>query len=1126
MAQTSRDQIDFSHSFLTIEPTIGEFKALEAPGSGFISDLLCKICEVGRSRRRGFGVAGLTSGKYLILLVIAISFMDCTNLGGAVGRRRGGLIRTCVNAVVLVIVIGLAGLSRHQDGPPFEPDEALHTFELADGFQIEVFAAEPLVSDPVDMEIDEAGRIYVVEMPGYPLDTSPSGRIMLLSDTDGDGRPDSSTVFAAGFTLPTGVTRWKNGILVTAAPDVFYLEDTDGDGRADVREVVLTGFALSNPQHNFNNPLYALDNGIHLANSGPIGTETFEKDFGDKGSDVRFVGKYAAVDRAEKASTHTAGEVHVTHHRPDSDEHADIEGGGSRLGVNAGGRNVRFRPDTGELFAESSSSQFGHDFDVWGRHFLVSNANHQYVELVAARYLKRNPALPVRDVLESTPEHGAAAAVYPITLDPEHTLLTDRGVFTSAAGITYYNGGTFGEPYDQAVFVAEPVHNLVHADVVSPNGVSFVAERLFESREFLASTDSWFRPVNFYIGPDGALYVVDYYREIVEHPEWMEDDEAQTRDLYRGRDRGRIYRISRNESDAPSWIGKLSLGDASTRDLVALLSHDNRWWRLQAQRLLVDRGGKDAEGPLRGLLRTSSSALGRLHALWTLEGLGLVKRDDVLQALSDPVAGLRENGALLAERNGASTYELELCRMAADPDARVRFQVLLALGELDSRDAEEARRQILLSDLDDKWVQIASLSAGAPPTYAQLSRSIDALESDSRASAESFVRRVAMLVGSSGSIDDLASVVDLVIDAPEHRMAAAILGGLVEGIRQRSEQDVFDRPRVDALSDIFFTQADSALRGPVLDVFRIATSEEISLPTRSAALAVALSRDDDPAFRADALDLLALSNPSAFASDLRTLIRTHPVAEVESAAIRTLAQAPAADVADTLLAHWPRLSLAGREAALDAMMRSEERVNTLLDAVESGLISPSALGWARRVVLMRDWDGHVKQRARRLLRVSEANRVDVLKRYQEAIGSRGDPAAGRVVFAGACGSCHGIRGEASSFGPDLGTVSHWSPRALLEAILVPSRIVASGYEVWRIDRRNGDGLTGVLRAETATAITLIMPEGIEVTIPRQEIESMQQIGGSAMPDGLEEQITVDEMADLLTFLRGVGGLSD
>src|SRR5688572_15019421 len=247
----------------------------------------------------------------------------------------------------LVIVLALALVGPVFHGPrtrprsqSLTPEQTLATMELAEGFRIEVVASEPMISSPVAMDIDEDGRIFVVEMPGYPLDTSASGRIKLLEDTDGDGRIDRSRVFADGLVLPTGVMRWKRGVLVTAAPDVLYLEDTDADGDADVRTVVLTGFAFTNPQHTVNTPIYGIDNWIYLAHEGPAEAIIFKEQFGDRGSGIRF---------PEKPGTPTLPPA--------------------RLGV-------RFRPDTFELEALAGRSQFGHAFDAQGHYFTLDNSNH------------------------------------------------------------------------------------------------------------------------------------------------------------------------------------------------------------------------------------------------------------------------------------------------------------------------------------------------------------------------------------------------------------------------------------------------------------------------------------------------------------------------------------------------------------------------------------------------------------------------------------------------------------------------------------------------------------------------------------------------------------------------------
>src|SRR5690554_5913737 len=443
---------------------------------------------------------------------------------------------TCSQHRLFVLFVSLliaSGCRQQTDTNGLSLSEALSTFELAEGFQIELIAAEPLISDPVAMEIDEHGNMYVVEMHGYPLDKSGSGKVKLLKDTDGDGVMDQAVVFADNLKFPTGVMRWKKGILVTDPPNLLYLEDLDGDGQADVRDTLLTGFAISNPQHNFNNPFFGLDNWIYLANEPATTAKVYTEEFSDLGSEVVYK-----------------------------------QGKGPALPQNSGGRRVRLKPDEFQLEALSSVSQFGHTADQWGRHFLVSNANHIFHEVMPARYLSRNPELLISNATAAISDHGPAAEVYPVTQNPEHQLLTDLGVFTAACGITAYTGGLFPAPFNEAVFVAEPVGNLVHVDRIKEAGATFAASRMYEKKEFLASTDPWFRPVNHYVGPDGALYVVDYYRRVIEHPEWMAEDAATTSNLYDRIDQGRIYRITPTGTPAASWTQSLDLGEASDADLV------------------------------------------------------------------------------------------------------------------------------------------------------------------------------------------------------------------------------------------------------------------------------------------------------------------------------------------------------------------------------------------------------------------------------------------------------------------------------------------------------------------------------------------------------------------------------
>ena len=979
-------------------------------------------------------------------------------------------------------------------GPPYAPEEALTTFEIEDGFRIELVAAEPLVMDPVAMDIDEHGRIFVVEMPGYPLDTGGSGRVKLLKDTDDDGQPDDATVFADGLTLPTGIMRWKNGVLVTDPPDVLYLEDTDGDDRADLREVILTGFALSNPQHNANKPLYGLDNWIYLANNGTIWwTEKYADPFGDRGNEIHYPDQ------------------------PDS----------PRLPRNGADRNVRFRPETHALETLSGDSQFGHTFDAWGHHFLVDNSHHHYHEVIAARYFQRNPDLPVRRATHDTPDHGNAAAVFPITVNPEHQLLTDRGIFTSACAITYYLGGVFPPPYDQHVtFTAEPVHNLVHVDKVTADGPTFKASRLREDREFLASTDSWFRPVNFSIGPDGALYLVDYYRQIVEHPEWMDDETAQSDRLQNGSDRGRIYRIVPDDAGPLLWYNVLNLGDEETTTLVSFLDNPNVWWRLTTQRLLVDRQDEAAVEPLVRLFRESASAETRVHALWTLDGLGRLDPTLLKDALQDDEPGVRENAILLTEvyLTDAPALADALLALEDDPHPRVRFQLLNTLGEIDTDAAVAARRRLLAKDIEDEWMQIAALLA-LPDDHAGLFETTLAQLKDRETEGRAtYLGRIATIVGAGDDREAVRGLIGSVTTDTVPGSAwwrAAALKGLAEGLRRHgSPPDDFDAER-ERLLNAFFDTNDPAVRSAVLDL-----CEYVGLPSGSAseaglerAAALAADRTADAEARAGAIRLIALLNAEDYLDLLQKTVDPQEPATVQRAAVRALSRTGGTAPATFLLDAWNTLTPEIRTEAVDVFL-TEERITLLLEAVENKTVQPATIGWQRRVILMRDTEEPIRSRARALLSVDDAAREALVEQYQAALTLSADAARGEAVFIRACALCHqaGAVGSAS-FGPDLATVQHWPRQALIAEILNPNRSITDGYEFWTVTRRSGGSLSGIIADETPTSIT-VRNQTEETTIPRTDIASITASTASAMPAGLEAQIDEQQMADLLAFLKG------
>ncbi len=461
---------------------------------------------------------------------------------------------------------------------PLEPPAALASFRIHAGFRLEPVAVEPLVTGPVSVCYDADGRIYVVEMRGYPYpEKAPSGNVARLEDRDGDGRFESRTVFLSGLAWPTGIIPYDGGVFITVAPEIIYAKDTNGDGVADVKKVMFTGFGTDNVQGLLNGLLWGPDGWIYGVTSVNGGT-------------------------IRNASRPGASPVSVR------------------------GRDFRFKPDGSAFEAISGGGQFGHSFDDWGHRFTCNNSNHVRQIVLPSYYLERNRALiPPPAVLDIAVE-GPASPVFRISppepwrvvrtrqrvADPvlsrrlPPTELFAHGFFTSATGITIYRGSSYPPEYRGNAFIGDVGGNLIHRKVLSADGATFLARRADANVEFIASTDNWFRPVNFANTPDGTLLIIDMYREAIEHPKSIPEPIKMHLDLTSGRDRGRLYNLV--------YTGALRrarprLSQASTAVLVSLLGHPDAWWRETAQRLLFERQDCSAIEPLRVMVKERPTRL-------------------------------------------------------------------------------------------------------------------------------------------------------------------------------------------------------------------------------------------------------------------------------------------------------------------------------------------------------------------------------------------------------------------------------------------------------------------------------------------------------------------------------------
>ena len=961
--------------------------------------------------------------------------------------------------------------------PAVEPAQAEKTFQCRDGFQMQLIASEPLVTDPVAMTYDENGLGYVVEMNDYPYTDKKThqawkenttdkaiGKVRLLEDTDGDGKFDKSYIFAEDLSWPSGIVCWKGGVFVTATPDIWYLKDTDGDHKADVRKKVFTGFRKYNVQAVMNNPIWGLDNKIYIAGSSNGG-------------------KVVPGDKAE------AQPVTISHN------------------------DFRIDPVTEKFELISGGARFGNSFDDFGNHFLCNIRNPCQHVVFESRYFARNPYCPVPNPVFDARESGDSLPVFRISpIEPWRELrakmwtaenkktpkseLVAGGVFTSSSGITVYRGAAYPEKYRGNAFVCEVANNLIQRQTLVTNGVTFKAEVADTNAEFIASTDTWFRPVNFVNAPDGTLHVLDMYRENIEHPWSIPDDIHAKVDLESGRDRGRIYRLA-----PPGFhpTKQPQLGKATTAELVAALENPNSWWRETAQRLIFERQDKAAVEPLKELVAKTKSVVARLHALYALDGLGALTDKEILAGLNNDSAGVRENAVKLAEPRLRSSAALldKVLALAKDRSARVRMQVSFAIGDSTDRRTSEALYDIVRQDPEDSWIRAAVCSATPELCVSVLSRIFKDEDFVRSKGGNATVRQLAFIIGAQNKLSNLYAILNqyMIIHFCYCHVEEPFLCGFGDGLKQAGKN------------------------------FRTAftNSESFGAIKVEAYLSDAKERLKEPQFLDRHLlpvKLLAYENFDAAKDLLKNELNADRPQEVQIQAVRSLSGFKETQVASILLEPWRTYTPPVREEVLGALFARKDRLKPLLDAIDAGVVAPNQISGTRKTQLLSHADSLIRQHAEKLFGQNAAGtRKEVVEKYRAALALKGDKERGRKVFESNCMTCHRAGNLGNEVGPNLETVRDWDAEKMLLNILDPNREVAPNYVSYDIELKDGASVAGLVATETAGGITLKKQGGTEETILRQNIAKMASSGLSLMPEGLEANIQPQDMADLISFLQ-------
>ncbi|MBL9212488.1 MAG: c-type cytochrome [Opitutaceae bacterium] len=939
---------------------------------------------------------------------------------------------------------------------PLSPAESMRKIHLPPGYRVELAAAEPLVLDPVAFDWDERGRLWVVEMADYPLGMDgkgqAGGRVRILEDTNGDGRYDRASLFAEGLSFPTGILTWRGGCLVTAAPDILRLEDRDGDGRAEVREVLFTGFNPGNQQLRINGLRWGVEGWVYVANGGH---------HVNYGKDVRIT------------STRT-GET-----------------------IALGARDFRFKPDTGELDPLSGPAQFGRTRDAWGRWFGVQNSFPLWHYALEDHYLRRNPhvAPPNPKVLltESNPR------VYPV-LAPEQRYhnFAQAGHYTSACGpLIVADPLLFGASARAGVehaLVCEPVHGLVQLLRLTPEGPTFRAERVGSERaDFFASEDRWCRPVMVRTGPDGAVWVADMYRYMIEHPQWLPAVGQQ--DLaphYRsGDDRGRVYRIF-PDGRRPGAVPALGGLDAAA--LVDALASPNGWVRDKAQMLLHWRSDRASLPALERLARDATQPLGRMHALHTLESFGALTDDVLVAAFQDQEPGVRIQALVLAERRNASRVVADATQLVGDPDPRVRLQLALSIGAWTQVGAGRALAALAARDGADAIMRGAVASSLGPhlAVFATTFQGHDDLLDATFRTALGEKRDDVILALLEPPLTRAA-----VADAASLARARSALR-LLRGQKLTLEMLAAKHP-----GDVRWTSAVERKRDLLMAVRQTLPTVP---PAQQAFLATLLLCD--PAEESAAIELLGrLLAPRS---------GLQPLGEY----VGQLARLGDPRVPDILLREWEQRPPGERAVILDALMGREAWVPDLLGRVEAGSIAAGSFDAQRQARLLKHPNAAIRRKASSVFAATASrSRAQVVEAFRPALALAGDRAKGKAVFAQTCAACHQLEGAGLALGPDLRSVVDHSREKLLISILDPNADIQPGFTAYFCELNSGEQLYGSIAAETGGSLSFRLADGSTRAVVRSEIKSLQSSNVSLMPEGLEATLTPQALADLIAYLK-------
>ena len=954
-----------------------------------------------------------------------------------------------------------AGGPRKGDGAwnkmqlPLSPEESLKHYVHPDDFELRLFAAEPDIGKSLAMTWDARGRLWLCETVDYPNELAPEGkgrdRIRICEDTDGDGRADKFTVFAEQLSIPTTLAFHRGGVIVQNATETLYLRDTDGDDKADTRKVLLTGWAAGDTHGGVSNFRYGLDNW------------------------------YWAM-QGYNNSTPTS---------PASDKHPAQTFGTFRMGF------FRFRLSNDddpivtdlEFIRSTNNNTWGLGISEEGLIFgSTANGNPSEFMPIPNRYYEA-----VRGW--SAPTLGGIAADNHFDPVTENVRQVDHhGGFTAAAGHALYTARNYPPAYwNRTAFVCEPTGHLVATFVLEPNGAGFRSRNAWN---LVASDDEWAAPVMAEVGPDGNVWVLDWYNYIVQHNPTPVGFQTGKGNAYetelRDKRHGRVFRVvPKGWKEGPAN----SLANARPDELDAQLKNTNMFWRLESLRLSTERGIVG-----RAAIATLPDAQGR-------ETVALCRR---LLALADaepsPEAAVEIQNLFGQTRWSGDRILADAATCAAARNDS-HFLRLIVTGSVNSSQIESADpvKQEVVTRVAEHFAR--GFAKGDSPlihpsgTFSRVGEKgtnnvrplLLALSTSKSPYVPAIVEGLARGWPKDGAV---------ALDSKTEEAIVALLKNLPRGSQGRLvslAERLGSKRMVEYGAEITFALLAEASDAKLDDERRLAAARQ----------AVEFRKTDE----AVAVALLKLLTP-----------RTSP--ELAGGLLQTLAGGEVDTLGRLVVEKLPVITPAARKEAVRLLLAREAWTPALLGALEKGTLGVGELALDQKQALATHPNKQLQGRAKKLLASSgglpNPDRQRVLDELQSITEQKADAAAGKLVFVKQCAKCHMHSGEGQKIGPDLTGMAVHPKRELLVHLIDPNRSVEGNFRVYTVVTDDGRVLSGLLAGESKTAIEIVDAEAKRHVLQRDAIEELTASTKSLMPEGFEKQVSKDDLANLLEFLTTRG----